>query len=149
MPDESCKVVVHPYRMPRRQHERRYNVPTSIEIAVVIAGSKQTTPRDIVLRVLRASDGILSRIADTHRSYDALEYPIIFWKGQEGYPFDIHLINPNSSLPISNKIVVGQEYGGKTTKIKIRSGVVEVEVNNSSIVPFSPLLTRIFNTFKC
>lgn len=86
MPDVSCKVVIHPDRVPRGQHERRYNAPTTNDIAAVVAGTDPTATRDIVLH---ARDGRLSRVSDTHRFYDALQYPIIFCKGQEGYNFQI------------------------------------------------------------
>ncbi|GFX91458.1 ATP-dependent DNA helicase [Trichonephila clavipes] len=39
--------------------------------------------------IIQAHDGRLTRVPDTRRFYDALEYPIIFWKGQEGYSLDI------------------------------------------------------------
>ena len=45
--------------------------------------------RDIVLQ---KRTGILQRVADTHRSYDALQYPIIFWQGEDGYYFGIQQV---------------------------------------------------------
>lgn len=86
MPNDSCKVVIHADRVPSGQHPRRYNAPAAAEVAAVVAGADPTAPRDIVLRKY---DDSLTRIADTHRFYDALQYPIIFWKGQEGYHFNI------------------------------------------------------------
>lgn len=31
---------------------------------------------------------------ESHRSYDALQYPIIFWQSNDGYHFSIKIINP-------------------------------------------------------
>ncbi|KAI8419999.1 hypothetical protein MSG28_008599 [Choristoneura fumiferana] len=99
MPDENCKVVIHADRVPSGQHARRYNAPAVAEIAAVVAGADLTAPRDIVLRKHNDS---LARIADTHRFYDALQYPILFWKGQEGYHFSIPQTNP-TGRPNPNK----------------------------------------------
>jgi len=101
------KVVIHPDRVPRGQHERQFNAPTTNEIAAVIVSNEQTTSRDIVVQ---ARDGRLSRICDTHRFYDALEYPVIFWKGQEGYNFNIPMINSTTKQPIPNKKVSCKDF---------------------------------------
>ncbi|GFW04340.1 helitron_like_N domain-containing protein [Trichonephila clavipes] len=61
-------------------------------------------------RALYAHDGRLTRVPDTHRFYDALEYPIIFWKAQEGYSFDIPQINPFTKQPIPNKKVSCKDF---------------------------------------
>ncbi|GBP12906.1 hypothetical protein EVAR_95782_1 [Eumeta japonica] len=53
---------------------------------------EQFASRDIVLQ---ARDDTLTRVPDTHKFYDALQYPIIFSKGQEGYHFQVPQINPN------------------------------------------------------
>lgn len=36
----------------------------------------------------------MTNIADTHRCYDALQYPIIFWDRADGYHFNVNMINP-------------------------------------------------------
>lgn len=35
-------------------------------------------------------------ISDTHRSYDALQYPLIFWEGEDGYQINILQRNPTT-----------------------------------------------------
>lgn len=74
MPTEEYTVVINADRRPVGEHERRFNVPQMNEIAVVISGSK-FDQRDIVFQ--RRND-LLQRISKTHRSYDALQYPVIF-----------------------------------------------------------------------
>ncbi|GFT80995.1 ATP-dependent DNA helicase [Trichonephila clavipes] len=101
------KVVIHPDRVPRGEYERRFNAPTTNEIAAVVVSSERTASRDIVIQ---AHDGRLTRVPDTHGFYDALEYPIIFWKGQEGYSFDIPQINPFTKQPIPNKKVSCKDF---------------------------------------
>lgn len=78
LPSDIYKVVIHADRTPRGEHERRYNAPMVDEVAVLVTGDP-SSPRDIVLR---AHDNTLKRVADTHRFYDALQYPLIFSKGQ-------------------------------------------------------------------
>ena len=53
---------------------RRYNAPTIDEVAIVMVGD-QFLPQDIILHKRNAQ---LVRIAETHRCYNALQYPISF-----------------------------------------------------------------------
>ncbi|UYV61181.1 hypothetical protein LAZ67_1003719 [Cordylochernes scorpioides] len=100
-------VVVNADWTPPGQHPRRYNAPTANEVAVVLAGN-QFGSRDIVLR---QRDNLLQHVSDTHRFYDALQYPLIFWKGQEGYSFHIPQIDPNTRQPLSSKVSSMEFYG--------------------------------------
>ncbi|GBO98955.1 hypothetical protein EVAR_3891_1 [Eumeta japonica] len=96
---DNYKVVIHPDRVPRGEHERRFNAPTTNEIAALVVSSEQTASRDIVIQ---AHDDRLTRVPDTHRFYDALEYPIILERTR-GYSFDIPQTNPVTKQPIPNK----------------------------------------------
>ncbi|UYV75784.1 hypothetical protein LAZ67_13001346 [Cordylochernes scorpioides] len=102
LPSDAYRVVVNADRTPPGQHPRRYNAPTANEVAVVLAGN-QFGSRDIVLH---QRDNLLQHVSDTHRFYDALQYPLIFWKGQEGYSFHIPQIDPNTRQPLSSKIFI-------------------------------------------
>ncbi|XP_008178216.1 uncharacterized protein LOC103307737 [Acyrthosiphon pisum] len=79
MPSDNYKIVIKADKTPAGQHARRFNAPTIDEVAVVVVGENLES-RDIVLH--RRNDR-LQRINETHRSYDALQYPIIFWQGSE------------------------------------------------------------------
>ncbi|UYV67936.1 hypothetical protein LAZ67_5002546 [Cordylochernes scorpioides] len=107
LPSDAYRVVVNADRTPPGQHPRRYNAPTADEVAVVLAGN-QFCSRDIVLH---QRDNLLQHVSDTHRFYDALQYPLIFWKGQEGYSFHIPQIDPNTSQPLSSKVSSMDFYG--------------------------------------
>ncbi|UYV75392.1 hypothetical protein LAZ67_13000113 [Cordylochernes scorpioides] len=107
LPSDAYRIVVNADRTPPGQHPRRYNAPTANEVAVVLAGN-QFGSRDIVLR---QRDNLLQHVSDTHRFYDALQYPLIFWKGQEGYSFHIPQINPNTRQPLSSKVSSMDFYG--------------------------------------
>jgi len=44
------------------------------------------------------------RVKDTHKSYDALQYPLMFWRGEDGYHFELNQINPASGLNTDKKV---------------------------------------------
>lgn len=85
------QIVIKADKRPNGAHERQYNAPTIDEVAIIVVG-EQMESRDIVLT--RRNNGQLQRISETHRSYDALQYPLMFWKGDDGYHFNIKMLNP-------------------------------------------------------
>nr|XP_043069092.1 uncharacterized protein LOC122321984 [Drosophila bipectinata] len=85
MPNDDYKVVIKADKRPSGTHERTFNAPTVDEVAILIVG-EQFEKRDIVLT--RRDTGQLQQISETHRSYDALQYPLMFWKGEDGYYFN-------------------------------------------------------------
>jgi len=91
MPSDDHKIVIRADKRPAGEHERRYNAPMLNEVAIVVVGENLES-RDIVIR--RRDGGNLRRIYETHRSYDALQYPLIFCRGEDGYHFLIKMINP-------------------------------------------------------
>jgi len=94
-------IVIHADRAPPGQHTGRFNTPSATsEVAVVMTGEGHN-PRDIVVNL---RDNTLHQIADTHRSYDALQYPIIFWQGQDGYHFGLRHFNPETGVASPRKI---------------------------------------------
>ncbi|CAJ0928188.1 unnamed protein product [Ranitomeya imitator] len=54
--------------------------------------------------VLQKRNNSLQRVAETHRSYDGLQYPIIFWQGQDGYQFGIPQTDPTTGNPSGKKV---------------------------------------------
>lgn len=63
------------------EHARRFNAPTIDDVAIVIVG-EEFKSRDIVLHRRNQQ---LQRVSETHRCYDALQYPILLWQGEDGY----------------------------------------------------------------
>lgn len=90
MPSDNHKIVIRADKTPVGQHARQFNAPTIDEVAIVIAG-QQFQSRDIVLH--RRSEQ-LDRVSELHRSYDALQYPLLFWKGDDGYHINMKLTDP-------------------------------------------------------
>ncbi|GFS82586.1 uncharacterized protein NPIL_551101 [Nephila pilipes] len=74
MPSNTHKIVIQADRTPAREHVRRFNAPAVDEVAIIIVGD-QFQPRDIVFH--RRNEQ-LTKVAETHRCYDALQYPILF-----------------------------------------------------------------------
>nr|KAJ0226417.1 hypothetical protein LSAT_V11C100047890 [Lactuca sativa] len=73
----------------KRKHDgRTYNLPTASEVAALIVGDigDFIDNRDIVVKT---SSGALRRISELHPSYLALQYPLLFPYGDDGYRVDI------------------------------------------------------------
>jgi hypothetical protein len=80
MPTDEYEVIIRADRRPAGEHERRFNAPPVDEVAVVISGY-EFHQWDIVIQ--RRGDS-LQRIPETHRSYDGLQYPVIFPRAADG-----------------------------------------------------------------
>jgi len=90
MPSDTHKFVIRADCTPTGEHVRRFNAPTVNDVAAIIVGDP-TTSRDIVVQ--RRSN-IMHRVNETHRLYDALQYPIIYWQGQDGYDITLKMVDP-------------------------------------------------------
>lgn len=93
---EDLKLIIHADRVPVNQHRGRYNAPTTNEVAVLLVDDDKGS-RDIVSN---CRDGRLQRVSELHRSYDPLQYPLMFPKGEDGYYLTIAL-NGNSERKVS------------------------------------------------
>ncbi|KIH47497.1 hypothetical protein ANCDUO_22443 [Ancylostoma duodenale] len=105
MPTDKYKVVIRADKRPRGEHERRFNAPTVNEVAVVMVGEHER--RDIVIQ--RRSE-VLQRISETHRSYDSLQYPLMFWEGEDGYHFNIMRVDPSTGCSVNRKVMAMDFY---------------------------------------
>ncbi|KAL8573081.1 hypothetical protein ACOMHN_010510 [Nucella lapillus] len=92
------KVIIREDKRPQGEHSRRFNKQQSSEIAILM-DNEPTVTRDIVLRL---KDGGLKGISELHRSYDPLQYPLIFMYGTDGY--NIYMTNA------SGKKITQQQY---------------------------------------
>ncbi|XP_076258595.1 uncharacterized protein LOC143195400 isoform X2 [Rhynchophorus ferrugineus] len=100
MPSDNHKIVIRADKTPAGQHTRRFNAPTIDEVAIIVVGENLES-RDIVLHRRNFQ---LQPIKETHRSYDALQYPIIFWQGEDGYDLSIKMINPITGSETNKKV---------------------------------------------
>ena len=83
------KLVIKENYRPTYEHARRFNKPTTNEVAILMIGDS-TNKRDIIIN---KRDSTIQRINETHPSYDCLQYPLIFWKGQSGYGINLKQSN--------------------------------------------------------
>ena len=84
------KLINHANKKPANQHRGRYNIPTTNEVAILMVG-EEFDKRDILLN---GRDHTKHKIAETHRSYDGLQYPLILCRGEDGYSISIPQVNP-------------------------------------------------------
>ncbi|XP_025831529.1 uncharacterized protein LOC112904787 [Agrilus planipennis] len=117
MPSDSHNIVIRADKIPAGENTRRFNSPTIDEVAVVIVGENLQS-RDIVLH-RRNND--LKRISETNRTYDALQYPLIFWQGEDGYHFNIKMVNQLTGVDTNKKVSAMNFY---SYRLMIREGEV-------------------------
>ncbi|XP_018494588.1 uncharacterized protein LOC108864106 [Galendromus occidentalis] len=106
MPTDEYVIGIKADKVPVGEHRGRYNAPSIDEVAIVIVG-EHFESRDIVLH---RESGVLKRVSETHRSYDALQYPIIFWQGEDGYHFNIRMREPFSDIETEKKVSAMNYY---------------------------------------
>ncbi|KAJ2941595.1 hypothetical protein O0L34_g14649 [Tuta absoluta] len=112
------KFVIHADKRPTTAHPGRYNAPTANEVAVLLV-DQENDKRDIVLR---ARDDRLQRINETHRSYDTLQYPLMFCRGEDGYNFAVYNVDPQTGATNFNK---------KTSALQYYSYMIQIRQNEN------------------
>ncbi|XP_030762655.1 uncharacterized protein LOC115887381 [Sitophilus oryzae] len=112
---EPFKVVINAVRRPPNSHGGRFNAPTSNEVALVIL-DEQFEKRDIILE---SHDKSLHRISEIHRSYDALQYPLLFCRGEDGYSISVPQRDPLTNQIFRKTVSAASFYA---YRIMIRQG---------------------------
>lgn len=74
---EDARIIIRGERIYSNLDPRQLNAPVQDEVAIVLVNGS-TFNRDIILR---RRGGMMERIKELHPSYDALQYPLIFWEG--------------------------------------------------------------------
>ncbi|CAF4918697.1 unnamed protein product [Pieris macdunnoughi] len=132
MPSDNHKIVIRADKAPAGQHAGRFNVPTIDEVAIVVAGENFEN-RDIVLH---RRNNQLQRVSETHRSYDALQYPILLMQGEDGYHFSIKMINPVTGAETNKKVSSMNYYSYRLmVRIKIYSVLFSILADPATFVP--------------
>jgi len=97
LPSEEHSIVVCNDRTPVGEHVRRFNGgPTVNEVSMAIVIDRNSVPN--------RNGGALERIYETHPAYDALQYPLILWRGNSTYHFDLRQVDPRTGLETSKKV---------------------------------------------
>lgn len=80
----------------RNEDARTNNLPVVFEVAVLIVGDFDESLGDIDI-LIESKTGHVQRISELHPSYLALQYPILFPYGEDGYKEDIPLLVYNTN----------------------------------------------------
>ncbi|GFW48877.1 helitron_like_N domain-containing protein [Trichonephila clavipes] len=114
--NDNYQIVIKADKVPLGEHAGRFNAPTVDEVAVIMVGD----PVDKRSIKITRRDNTISTISDLHRSYDALQYPLIFWQGQDEYHLNIKQYDPNTGDYRNNK-VSSMNYYAHRIMAKLRS----------------------------
>jgi len=106
MQTDNCNLIICADRVPPGEHPGRFNATLEEEAAAILVNSEHCR-RDIVIQ---RRDQRLQRIDELHPSYDALQYPIIFWRGNRTYSFDLRQIDPRTGISTSKKVSTMDYY---------------------------------------
>lgn len=115
MPNDEMQIVIRSDKTPDGSHVRRFNAPTVNEVAIVISGN-DFDRRDILIK--KRSNQLIT-IVETHRSYDSLQYPLMFPRGEDGYAINLKQVNPVTRINVSSKVSSKDYYA---FRIMIRDG---------------------------
>ncbi|RDD35816.1 hypothetical protein TrispH2_012128, partial [Trichoplax sp. H2] len=104
---EDIHIGINADRRPPTEHARRFSLPTSTEIAVLLPTESYAShdERTFVcsFRAQQDSRINLQFLKDTHRSYDPLCYPVLFPFGTDGFHLGI-------SQQSTNRTVTAKEF---------------------------------------
>uniref|UniRef100_W5LW14 Helitron helicase-like domain-containing protein n=1 Tax=Lepisosteus oculatus TaxID=7918 RepID=W5LW14_LEPOC len=98
------KVIIRADKTQAGEHKSRFNAPNTDEVATLLV-DQDAEKYDIILHQRNDTH---PRIPETHRSYDALQYPIIFWKGQDGYFINILSLSSGKKVTASDYCNYGE-----------------------------------------
>ncbi|XP_042009044.1 uncharacterized protein LOC121757585 [Salvia splendens] len=95
----------------RGRDGRTYNLPFVSEVAILVVGDFDHAlgDRDIIVE---KQSGKLQRISELHPSYLALQYPLLFSYGEDGYTEFIGFSDSSTSTSSSRKRVIPKEWIG-------------------------------------
>lgn len=93
----------------KTKDKRQYNLPTTSEVAALImgVGHNEKGHRDVIIED-RAQG--LKRISELHPSFMAMQYPILFPYGEDGYRTDIPHADVDETTARVRRMVTIREY---------------------------------------
>ena len=100
------RVVIRADRVPQGQHQRTFNAPSGNDVAAILPEGQEGY-RDIVLS---NRDSTIKRITEIHRSYDSLQYPLLFPRGEDGYTILCRQKDPKTNQITEKKMSMLQFY---------------------------------------
>lgn len=131
---ENLNIVIHAERVTYGNHPGRFNASSFNEVGIVIDG-QQFEKRDIVLN---GRNNTLKRINELHRSYDALQYLLMFYRGEDGHNIAIPKFDPMKNQADQKKMSASSFY---SYKIMIRK-------NNSNYLHYFRIIISFDHLIK-
>ena len=94
----------------REKDGRTYDTPTASEVAALIPGdfNLDMDKRDIVLQ--EKQTGWLKRISEIHPAYLALQYPLIFTYGEDGFRLGIQKRETDATAKLKRKALSMRQW---------------------------------------
>ena len=94
----------------REKEGRTYDTPTASEVAALVPGdfNLEMDKRDIVLE--EKQTGWLQRISEIHPSYLALQYPLIFTYGEDGFRLGIEKRTTEATAKLKRKNISMRQW---------------------------------------
>lgn len=116
----------------RAKDGRRYDLPTSEEVAALIVGDIGTTydKRDVIVE---KHSGQIRRISELHPLYLAMQYPLLLPYAEDGYRTDIlhrELPNNGSRTKARTKVSMREFFA---YKVQIRDGRFSLLLNSRKL----------------
>ncbi|KAL4141455.1 hypothetical protein QTP88_004092 [Uroleucon formosanum] len=108
------QVVIHADRKPANGHKGCYNAATTNKVALVIVGQQFEKP-DIIIQ---SHDNRLQRISELYKSYDALQYPLMFCYGEDGYSIDISQKDTTTKFPLTDITISAANLNSYTIMVR-------------------------------
>lgn len=78
---EHLNIVIHKERVTYDNHPVRFNAPSFNEVGIIIEG-QPFEKRDIITN---GRISTLKHINEFHKSYNTLQYPLMFCRSEDGY----------------------------------------------------------------
>ena len=105
---EHVRLVIDADKRPTGEHARRYNAPTGFKEINVLIGEEPGQRRDIVLRV--RGNGALIDMNETHRSFDALHFVLLFPEGDDCWNLELKQLTKDLTRDSGKRVAVREFY---------------------------------------
>nr|GEV60185.1 hypothetical protein [Tanacetum cinerariifolium] len=118
--------------------EREYNLPTAYEVAALVSGDGNPTEcRDVIVKEHHTNDGHnpVKRISELHPSFMALQYPLLFPYGEDGFQLEI---------PLNDAMAICRWAGPPNLFVKMTCNPkwFEIERDVENYIPGQPTADR-------
>jgi len=106
--NRSIKNITLQFQIDASVDRRRYNSPTTNEVAAVFVGENGVPAANVALQVCHRNGGKLETIPMTNANCDPLSYPILFPRGELGW--QVGIPHAGQSVATPHKTVTPREF---------------------------------------